>query len=183
MKKMIMLVVLAMVPVLLMAGEEKKVENKELQMLQKKYEQDVRYAVNPITVRYMDSLEDLKKKLGGEGKLEEAMLVAKEIEKISEVWKTDKAETTVATTSKKLEIVKATWGSDKRLDDITTFMRKQVKDNKLQYTCDGAEWRMLGDPAPGVVKTVVVKYRYGIGDVQEKSVVLTVGGSNRIVIP
>jgi hypothetical protein len=68
------------------AAKETK-ESKELNSAKAEYNAQVNAAVQPIKTRYLAKLDALKKQFGSQGKIEEAMLVQKEIDGISK--KTD----------------------------------------------------------------------------------------------
>jgi hypothetical protein len=144
---------------------------------------------------YVAALGDLVKTSMQADKIEEAkaakdMMTAAQFEiadietklpKVEEA-KTNGVEGVVADTNKtskllsggkKLEIIKATWGIDKRQADITEFLREIVRNGKLEFANDDSSDTMLtqhgiADPAWGAYKVVTITYRVNNGKKEKK---------------
>lgn len=56
-----------------------------------------------------------------------------------------------------LTVLKATYGTGDRTVDVTTILQNRVQGNSLQFDVPGTQ---LGDPAPGLLKELVVIYQY-----------------------
>ncbi len=56
-----------------------------------------------------------------------------------------------------LTVLKATYGAGDRTVDVTTLVQSRVQGNSLQFDVPGTQ---LGDPAPNVLKELVVTYQY-----------------------
>jgi hypothetical protein len=60
----------------------------------------------------------------------------------------------------KIEIVKAEYGAEGKMKDVTEVLRKQVRDLPLVVLPSPSYNKSFtGDPAPGVVKKLKVQYR------------------------
>ena len=85
---------------------------------------------------------------------------------------------------KKLDIIEATWGIDKRQVDITEFLRKIVRNGKLEFANDDSSATVLAqhgikDPAWGAYKVVIITYRVNNGKKEKKEW----NKNERIVLP
>ena len=86
MKSMIMMLAVLTLMYTAMAEDAKDPkESKELNSAKAEYNAQVNAAVQPIKTRYLAKLDALKKQLGSQVKIEEAMLVQKEIDAISKI--------------------------------------------------------------------------------------------------
>jgi hypothetical protein len=55
------------------------------------------------------------------------------------------------------EVIKAEYGADATWTDVTGRLRDLVRGNGIEFTVDG---QTLGDPLPGIQKTLRVRYRF-----------------------
>jgi hypothetical protein len=66
----------------------------------------------------------------------------------------------VAHGSMKIEILKAEYGSDEKLKDVTGLLKPLVHDFPvIMLPSDSYNASFGGDPAPGVVKRLKIRYR------------------------
>ena len=60
----------------------------------------------------------------------------------------------------KLEIIKAEYGAGKKIKDVTVALRKYVKNYRIIFLPNSSYNASLGgDPAPGIVKQLHIKYK------------------------
>ncbi len=72
---------------------------------------------------------------------------------------------------KKLQIIKATYGTDARSNDVTDKVRTLVKEDRLILKADDDIFLKPGkidDPGPGIPKTLTIVYKYKIFTVKCK---------------
>ena len=65
-----------------------------------------------------------------------------------------------------LTITQATYGAGNRTVDVTTLLQSRIQRDQLDFDVPGS---LLGDPAPGLLKELVVSYRWN-GQVREARV-------------
>ncbi|HCE42818.1 MAG TPA: hypothetical protein DET40_04670 [Lentisphaeria bacterium] len=107
MKKLTVMVVMVLA-VGLMAADEKVKVPAELTTAQQAYRAQIEAATAQIKVKYQQKLEALKKTLGAQGRLEEAMQVQREITALTKV---DDVELDVPANGKSRAIGKWQWGN------------------------------------------------------------------------
>ncbi len=107
MKSMTMMLVMLCMMAVSMAEDAKELkESKDLNNAKTEYNAQVNAALQPIKTRYLAKLDALKKQLGGQGKIEEAMLVQKEIDAMK---KADAVELDESGTADISNLLKGKW--------------------------------------------------------------------------
>ncbi|GEM_PF-2860622 len=118
------------------------------------------------------ALAELQKKLTREGKIDEALAVRAERERLLAEYQfgsEQAAGEAVAQTQPQanesqapiipggLRITKARYGANNKFVDVTKEVQKAIREGKLSIRASNS---IKGDPTPGVVKDLIVEYQY-----------------------
>jgi hypothetical protein len=107
-----------------------------------------------VAVKALDKrLQELSKA----GKLDSAIALKGERDKLAELWKGSDGD--LLGDDGSLNIISAKYGLQNGPSiDATAYMKKQVKNGQLVYVNGDEIWREIGDPAPGAEKVLEITY-------------------------
>lgn len=163
------LVILAISATLVCEEEKEHEFSSRTQYYLKEYQKDIDRArkdylevVEKINEEVVEKLEDQVKRAIRNEDLDEALALKEKIEEIQNMVKRDMLGNIVEKEDEKsddLIVVSAEWGIPGKTIDVTKNVQNCVLDNSLNIQVHPRKLGIHQDPAPGIHKTLTVKYQ------------------------